>query len=260
LVKTRARVPTYFYSPKKKLVHVVVKLMDTPGSLGAVLSLLGGRVNLLGVTTYSLDDGTAILSAFAETISPTETPQKLSKLIATAPVVLEHRVTESSEGFLVDTFHTGIESGKGMPAMLFFQDSISHMFDGLVKLFGSGGEVLLYNEGFFVGEAKAANIMGVLGPGLARRKVSDLMYLLSAQGWGRATWAGDAESERPTVRLEDCFECSSGEVVKKGCSFMRGYLDGWGKALLERDVRSTETRCRLNGDDACEFALDAPPK
>ena len=258
MIKTSARIPTYFYSPRKKLFQIVVKLMDTPGSLGVVLDLLGGRVNLLGTMTYSLSDGTAILNAFAESISPSETPQKLNKLISTAHVALDHRVTESSEGLLVDTFHTGIESGRGIPAMLFFQDSISHMFDGLVKLLGSGGEVLLYNEGFFVGEARAASILSALGPGLARKKVSDLMYLFSAEGWGRATLVGDVKSEKLIVRLEDCFECSSGEEVKKGCNFMRGYLGGWGKVLLGKDVKSVETRCRLNGDDLCEFVLNAP--
>lgn len=257
---TTRRVPTYFYSPKKKLFQIVVSLMDTPGSLGAVLNLLGGRVNLLGTTSYSLDDGTAVMSAFAETISPSETPEKLSKLISTAHVALEHKVTESSEGFLVDTFHTGIENGKGMPEMLFSRDSISHMFDGLVKLFGSGGDVLLYNEGLFVGEANASRTMNVLGPRLATKKTDDLMYLFSAQGWGQATLIGDAKSGKPTVKLEDCFECSSGEGVKKGCHFMRGYLDGWGKILLERDVKSAETNCRLSGDDACEFVLETPSK
>lgn len=96
-----------------------------------------------------------------------------------------------------------------------------------------------------------------MGPGLARKKVSDLMYLFSAEGWGRATLVGDVKSEKLIVRLEDCFECSSGEEVKKGCNFMRGYLGGWGKVLLGKDVKSVETRCRLNGDDLCEFVLNA---
>ncbi len=258
--RTSRRVSTYLYSPKKKIFQIVVKLMDTPGSLGAVLSLLGGRVNLLGTTSYSLDDGTAMLSAFAETISPSETAEKLSKLITTAHVAMENKVTESSEGLLVDTFHTGVENSFGTPMVLISRDGISHMFDGLNKLFGSGGEVLLYNEGFFVGEANAARTAGILGAGLAKKKVSDLMYLFSARGWGQASWVGGVASREPTVRFEDCFECSSGEGVKKGCGFMRGYLDGWAKIILGRDVKAVETLCRFNGDDACEFALSLRSK
>ena len=251
---------TYLYSPKKKVFQIVVKLMDTPGSLGAVLSLLGGRVNLVGTTSHALDDGTAIMSAFAETISPSETAEKLSALIKSSHVAMDNQVTESSEGLLVDTFHTGVENSHGIPMVLISREGVAHMFDGLNKIFGSGGEFLLYREGFFVGESNAARTAGVLGPGLAKKKVGDLMYLFSARGWGQAKWKGDAESKEQIVTVEDCFECSSGEGIKTGCGFMRGYLDGWAKSILGREVKCVETRCRFKGDDACEFTLNPGPK
>ncbi len=256
--KGTRRIPTYYYAPRKKLFQIIVKLMDTPGSLGAVLTLLGGRVNLLGTMTYSLADGTAIMSAFAEAISVSETPQKLQKLIASSHVALENEVTESKEGLLVDTFHTGIESSMKTPMVLISKDGLAHMFEGLVRIFGSGGDVLLYNEGYFVGEANAVRTVSFLGPTIATKRIDELLYLFSVRGWGQARWADGADSDPPVFRLDDCFECSADEGVKKACSFMRGYLDGWGKVMLGREVKSTEVKCRFNGDEACEFVMDRP--
>ena len=257
--KTNRRISTYYYSPKKKLFQIVVKMMDTPGALGAVLEVLGSRVNLLGTMTYSLADGTAMLSSFAESISPSETPNKLSRLISSAHVALESEVTESTDGLLVDKFHLGIESSMRTPMVLFSKDGIVHMFDGLVRVFGSGGDALLYNEGYFVGEANAARIVSVIGSKLALRRMDDLLYLFSARGWGQANWIDGPASKHPTLRLEDCFECSAENSVKKSCNFMRGYLDGWGKVFLEGVVKSKETRCRFRGDDYCEFEMKVAP-
>jgi predicted hydrocarbon binding protein len=258
LNRTTSRIPTYFYSPRKKMFQLVVKLMDTPGSLAAVLNLLGGRVNLTNTSTHSLTDGTAILTAFAEAISPSETPQKLTKLIAGAHVALEYTVAESSDGLLLNTYHSGVESSVGTPMVVFSQDGISHMFDGLVKVFGTGGEALLYSEGQLVGEADAIGTMSLVGAGLARKRVADLMYMFSARGWGQASLAGKVEGGALSVTLENCFECSTGEGLKKGCGFVRGYFDGWSKVILGREVKSQEVRCRFNGDDHCEFALEEP--
>jgi predicted hydrocarbon binding protein len=70
--------------------------------------------------------------------------------------------------------------------------------------------------------------------------------------------AGKVEGGALSVTLENCFECSTGEGLKKGCGFVRGYFDGWSKVILGREVKSQEVRCRFNGDDHCEFALEEP--
>ncbi|MDE1858889.1 MAG: hypothetical protein KGI26_07475, partial [Thaumarchaeota archaeon] len=71
--ETRKREFPLIYSKGKKLFNIVVHMSDDPGSMRAVLDALGERVNLIGTSSYTLSDGTAMFTAFAEGLSKDET-------------------------------------------------------------------------------------------------------------------------------------------------------------------------------------------
>lgn len=239
------------FAEGKRLLHVVVHMSDAPGSLSAILDVLGSRVNLVGLTSYTLSDGTAMLSAFAEALPPGEpvsvTAQALKKLDA----ALEVRVTEGTDGILVDDFHTGMQVGDDDYIML-SREGLSRVFDHIVRIFGTGGEVLLYEEGKALGQQNSQRMLGALGSERVESAASYLLRSLTAEGWGTV------QSSKPGVRpfkvtIEDCFECKGGSNVRKGCDLARGFYEGSVEATRGVPAKVEEVECTLRGGKACVF-------
>jgi predicted hydrocarbon binding protein len=245
----------YLLSPGKKTLQIVVKMSDTPGALAGILQALSGHINLIGVDAYGSDDGHAILSCFAEPIARVEGLESLKRLISSSPYALDCKVTESTDGILVDTFHAGIETQHGESLMLFRRDAMNQMFDRMAEIFGSGGEVMLFYERVSTGESNSNDLLDRMGRDVVGRNMPSVIQLLSASGWGEASIVEVDPAGAPLVRIEDCFECSSERQSRHGCAFMGGVLTGSAKAILGTEVRCEETRCRFRGDKHCEFAI-----
>jgi len=249
----RVEYPLY-YSPGKKLVHVVVKLRDSPGVLAAVLKALGARVNLIGTNSYRVRDGFAIFSGFAETISEAETAQSVMSLVAGLDGVAASQVWESKQGLLVDRFHTGIQSGNGESYILLPAAALAQTFAKVIQTLGSGGETILYLEGMNLATTRFEAYRRMLGPDPATR-IEEASHIYEALGYGSSTIT--LEHSGRVVRLvqADCFECSGFVKGMNSCAFMRGLAAGSFGAALGKEMNSNEVRCRLRGDSECEFVL-----
>jgi predicted hydrocarbon binding protein len=242
------------FSPGKKLFHIVVRLSDAPGSYSSILDLVSKKVNFVGTNTYSLGVGTAMFSGFSEALSPDQTAKGLKDLILQSRAAQDAEVYEGKDGLLVDTFHSGLAVGEEAYIMI-RQEGIDHMFDEIVRFFGSGGDSLLYQNGVAIGKKNAELTIGTVGMERVRTQTGNLYRFLTAQGWGAFVAAGDLFKGTTTITVEGCFECATGRGSRKGCNFLRGYLDGAASVALGRDARCVETRCTLRGAKACEFTL-----
>ena len=242
------------YAPGKKLFHIVATLSDAPGSYSSILDVVRTKVNLIGTTTYTRSDGTAVFSGFSEALSPKTTGKELEKLIMSSKAAISATVHEGKDGLLVDTFHTGFVVGDE-EYILMRKEGLVHVFERLSKMLGSGGDALLFEEGTTMGSRNAEMMINTVGVQRVKAQTGVLNRLLAAQGWGVID-AKDGPGEGGfTVRVVGCFECSQEASSRKGCNFMRGYLSGSAKATFGMDYVSKETRCVLKGADACEFQL-----
>ena len=247
----RREIP-YYFAPGRKLFQIVVKIKGEPGSHGRILDLLETRAKLVGATSYSLQDGTTIVSGFAEALSNSETAANLHRLAVSSGVVLEAEVLEGVDGMLIDTFHTGLETG-GEYLMLVRRNALTRMLDNVHRLLGTAGEVLLYQEGLAVGRANAEAFVKSLGGERVRRNLGYLRNNLAAQGWGRIETKEGPDEGGSTIVIRDCFECSSNKGKRMGCHFFRGYIAGNRSVTFREEFAVQEPRCTLRGDDACEF-------
>jgi len=234
-------------------------MSDRPGSYISVLTKLRGRVNFIESVTYATKDGNAVFSAYAEPIPPYEGPDTLKALVMESPAAIDCRVIPGAGGVLVDTFHRGIETGAGEPLILFKRTGVRRMFGRMAKLFGSGGEVMLYDEGLAMGESDGAGIRRSWRTEDISLQFPVLLKLFASFGWGSATSVPDPSPNLRRIRMDDCFECSSRREGRVSCAFVRGFLTGSAGALLRREVACEETLCRLRGAEACEFVLDVRP-
>lgn len=240
------------------MFQIVVSMKDEPGALGQILNLLGGHVDLVDIHAYRASEGQAVLSGFARHVPTSEDSLSLEKLVMASPYALVCKVIESSDGLLIDSFHTGIEMDGGERLMLFRWDAYNRMFDRLAELIGTGGEVMLLYEGVAVGEMNAHEIIRRLGKDTIARNMPSVIKMFSSSGWG------DMSLELPedgslVVRMGECFECSTRKRVRHGCYFIKGMLTGVAKTVLGPDVKCEETRCTLRGDNNCEFTVSVDP-
>ena len=201
----RKRVFPMYYARGKRLFQVIVHISDAPGSLGEVLRILGSMVNLIGTSTYTLGDGTAMFIAFTQALTSSVSPEKVQSALGGSPAAIESEVREGQDGLLVDTFHTGLDVANE-DFMLLRRGGMGSVFDHIVKIFGSGGEVLLYEEGVAMAGENAERTQAALPPPVVRNNMTYLVNFLSAQGWGTYEMErgrGELEFE---VAITDCFE------------------------------------------------------
>ena len=251
---SKRELPVYL-APGKRLFQVVVHMKDAPGSLSSILDKLVNSVNMVSASSYSLKDGTAVFSSFAEALADDVTAGSIKEDLASLDACLEARVEEGKEGLLVDTFHTGFRTDEG-EYMLLRRDGVAEVFDHIVKIFGTGGEVLLYEEGKALG--KYSSVKGIKDFG-RERVLASVVYLsrsLTSQGWGLVDLDMGRDGAGPVVKVSDCFECSGGKSLRKGCDFFRGYCEGIAEGFSGRKAKVEETECTLRGDKGCVFAVN----
>jgi predicted hydrocarbon binding protein len=251
MTRRRRVVFPFYYSADKKLFHVVTRIRDVPGALAGVLTLLTTEVNLLGSTSYSIEGDSAIFSCFAEALRKSETPEEIQGLLAMSPWVLESTVSESKNGLLVDSFHTGVQVGIGEPYIMFPSAGMADVFEKLVRTFGSGGETILYEMGRNFGYDRFQLYRPLLGPE-PRTRVDEAAHIFEAMGYGASTIAQNLDGSIRMV-VDDCFECITPSDVGRSCAFRRGLAAGSFGALLGQEVQCQETKCRSKGDESCEF-------
>ena len=252
--KTPHRIFPVHFAPDKKLVHIVVKLSDAPGSYSSILESLRTKVNLIGTATYTLSDGTAIFSGFAEALEATGTGEALRELILKSGSALDAQVREGKDGLLIVTFHRGF-SVDGDRYVLMRQGELVKMFDHVAQLLGSGGEALLYEEGVATGRWSADTAASRYGAGRVKAQAKAFNHLMTAEGMGDVDGdigQGDGEF---TVTVTECFECTGKPSSRSGCSFMRGYLVGAAESIFGKKYTCTEGKCSLKGKKSCEFRL-----
>ena len=88
--------------------------------------------------------------------------------------------------------------------------------------------------------------------------LDDIMDGIINNGWGNARVLR-LRDHLAVVRYYQCADCAPGTGVENqpghGCSFQAGYLRGAFGKLVPGDVRTTETRCRAQGQPVCEFEV-----
>jgi len=242
----------FYFAEGKKLLHIVARIPDEPGSLGKVLNLLGSRVNFIGTSTYTLHDRSALFSGYAEALAKGESAEQIKNLVMSSKVAMDVSVMPGQDGILVDTYHTGFEAN-GEDMMLLGREAMAGMLAQVYRLLGSGGETLLYEEGKAIGRSNMEEAVRAIGKERVGANIAYLRKRLRALGWGDVD--APVKGDRTRLHIRDCFECSGSADSRTGCHFFRGYIVGNRGAIDGKDPAAEEVKCVLRGDDVCEFVI-----
>jgi predicted hydrocarbon binding protein len=249
-------VNVFVYDPSTKFFNVVVELKNVPGALRSVLDILQRfKINILGsFSSVDPKGNTGTWSAFVENSG--HTVSGLRRRILSSPYVLRTIVTESTDGFLVDSIHFPLTFNTGDRAVLMRSEYLGRMLSAIRKEFGSGGNVILYEEGRAYGKDVGANYANRLGPGFVRSNIAEVLNLYQALGWFKLEGVRQNKREKSlTIRASGCFECEGSESNGPCSHFVRGHLGGAMTAIFGEEMTCEETRCVAAGGQVCEFLI-----
>jgi predicted hydrocarbon binding protein len=254
----RYPIHSLLYSRGEKVFHISVEIDDVPGSLNSVLELVRGQIDLNNTMSFSHDKGVASWRAFARAVDGNTTVESLKSQLMKSPYVKEVQVAEGRDGLVVNKTSSGPSLGDGEPLIVMSVAGMNSVFDQVVKVFGTGGESILYGQGFSLGQANGRYLKEYLGSALVKHGLEDLAGLYSSLGWGIVEVREDKKLATVTGRVHDCFECASEEAAETRCNFFLGHFKGIVSTLVGADLWGSEIRCKKRGNEYCEFELSRP--
>ncbi|MDV3294138.1 MAG: hypothetical protein LYZ70_07690, partial [Nitrososphaerales archaeon] len=224
--------------------------------LSSVLGVLQNlNLNVLGsFSSVTPHAGTGVWSGFVE--DSRHTASELKEKISSSRHVLDSTVVESKEGYLVDSVHFPLSWNTGDRAVMMRGEYLGGMFDKVREKFGTGGEAIVYEEGFDYGKETFANHASRLGAGFMRSNLLDVLKIYQALGWFKIEGIDQSERDRTvTIRTSGSFECEGQKSAKPYSHFVRGHLCGALTVILGEEMECEEAQCTAMGDRHCEFVL-----
>lgn len=249
------QVAVYMFDPYRRVLLLSVKLDNVPGALMEVLRILKGhKINVLG-SSSSVEPGASsgVWSAFVE--GAKLEPEKLRKQIESAEGVVTAAVVGNTDGFLVDSALFPLAWNTGDRAVMMRYRFLNAMFNRVREAFGSGGEVIIFEEGFAYGNESWKDLVESVGRDFARSHIKEMLMIYQAVGWFRLEGVELGKEGTVTMRAAQNFECEGAKSTSPRSHFVRGHLAGSLTAIMGERMSCEETKCVAKGDPFCEFTL-----
>lgn len=255
-VRLRKDVNVYLFDPAKRYFHVVIELENVSGALKAVLDVVHGlNLNVLG--SFSSVDTAAKVGVWSGFIEDgIQTGPDLKRKLSASPYVHDIMVVESDKGFLVDGVHFPVAFNTGERAVMMEARALKNMLESVTEQFGSGGNVILYQEGRSYGGDVGSKYLARLGGDFITSNMGEALKLYQALGWFRVSKVAEGAGQGPLViQAEENFECMGAQSKVPHSHFVRGHLEGVVSTWKGAPMECKETSCIAKGDKCCEFAL-----
>ena len=172
------------------------------------------------------------------------------------------RFFESQNGELIIDEHHFPTLSMGERSIGLKVETVSDMFEQLLRVFGQSAGTILYEMGVASGKRKLASLQQRYGIG-GRQALDVFLKERIAKGWGIPEMTGfDVAKARATLRVSDLFEClrfkgkTPQKKAERGSHFFRGYLEGILGEISGREVRAVEYECLSQGDAYCCFQCE----
>ena len=255
-MRLRKDINVYLFDPTRKYFHIVIELENVPGALRNVLEVMHNlSLNILG--SFSSVDSAAMLGVWSGFVEDSNhSALDLKRKLAASPYVHDAMVVESSKGFLVDGVHFPVAFNTGTRAVMMGAKALANMLGTVNEQFGSGGNVILYEEGLSYGKDVGSEYLLNLGSDFVGSNLPEVLKLYQALGWFRLAKAKvDPESGTVIVQAEENFECNGADSRVPHSHFVRGHLEGMVTTWLGKPMECKETYCIAKGDKYCEFVI-----
>jgi predicted hydrocarbon binding protein len=246
----------FVMNPAKRTFFVALKVRNGPHGLkGLAVLITEAKLNVISGQLFSTDGG-SILSLFADTEKGGLTAQELRERLLKLEGITEASVEADTDGLAVDTTGSKFMGSLGERSVPFRQKSLLNMFSMMRRQFGTGGEVILFEEGRRMGGDTGKVLLKALGADFIARHLDRVLSIWSASGWGQLRLDSyDPSSPALSITIKDSFECNGVRSDKPVSQLFRGHLEGAVSTLLGVRLRCQETACVAAGARECVFVL-----
>lgn len=246
------------YSPDSSLVEFSVCLKNVPGALAEVSNLLAGMgVNILsGFLNFKPNEEKGRWAFVADLKGLSVSAEDIVKQLKGLKSVLDADFMKARfDSLIIDEMHFPLMV-MGARSIVFKVDSWADISSHLLRCFGTGGAVILYEMGLKAGEARAKDVVREGFTGLIALDI--ILSERVAKGWGVPKVVKFSEKDGGgLISVQDLFECIpfKGKSKEGRSHFFRGYLVSVVKQLFDKKVKVEEVECVARGDDLCLFKL-----
>ena len=250
---------TSIFNPEKRFFHIGIIAKKDQASIGKITDLIfeNGISSILNENISTGEDRISIrILGEGEKKLKTE---DLKEALQSSPFILEVKIIESKNGYLVDRLSFPVRFTNGEEAVLIKRKGLTSMINNLRESFGTGADVILFKEGYFIGKTVAEGLLDKMGEQNLMKNISDVLQLYSAVGWGRPELLHiDFQEMKFRIAIYDNFECLDKKSERANSHFTRGDVCGFFSTIMKTELRCDEIKCVAKGDASCDFLLTKP--
>ena len=255
LVRFPKAVNVAVFYPSKNVLLVTAELRDGPEVLISVLGVLRQKEARVLGSSFFIPKGASSgsWSAFVEgdKLDAVELKERIESLEG----VVAATVKESTDGFLVDSELFPLVWNAGDRMVMMRCRYLNATFERMKEMFGSGGDAIVFDEGFTSGNEAGKDFARALGKEFTQSHLRELLMVYQSVGWFRLEDVQVRKDGTIVLRAAENFECEGAKSEKPHSHFVRGHLAGAASAIKGAKMSCEETKCVAMGDPTCEFTL-----
>lgn len=247
---------SFHYSPGKRAFHIVFATDDPQqGFEGCARLLRKFGLRLISLVFTSRPKQGNDWSVIVEDPRDVKPEQVREELLKTAGINYA-LVAGDEDGLVIDKLHFPLVDPGGERAYVISANTLRKVFDKMRDLLGTGGEVVLFNEGEAVGVREVEEMQNMFGKENVARLLPLLPYLFQITGVGKPEVVDlNLETLEAVFRLYASAECEGMKSSTPYSRWVKGQLVGFMSTLFERPCAAEETKCVAMGDPYCEFRI-----
>jgi len=247
-------IPRTVFIENKKLLGMVIKIKNIPGSLEKVLEVFANnKINVESVTGNTGGNveyvDVFIVIDYSKEIEKENLKNEITKL----PNVKNLNFIENiHDSIVADTLHYPLYIIPNLQAIIFTNISIGGMFEYIIQRFGEEiAKTLFWHMGYSIGK----NVYDFWYNKIKdNEKTAKILFNQGiAFGWYYGKLNVDFKSKSYEVTLYNNFECSLLKKHKLGSHFLRGAFEGVYEKVFNEKVFLNEEKCIQKEEEYCYF-------
>jgi predicted hydrocarbon binding protein len=252
-------ITAFMYIPKKNYFLINLELRNRLGDLAAVTKILADSSIEILTCSFTRGGGgrPGTWQVFVQPVGGSMSAEDLKRLLISCPDVVGCQIKESRDGLLVDSVTFPIKISSGQRAIIIRNDVWNSMLQRTREKFGSGGDVIIYEQGNMAGRMTGKELLGALGRGFLTQQLDQVVAMYQALGWGKARILTFNQSPLSlAIRMWESAECMGQKSDKPTGHFIRGHIVGVVEEIFGMECKCVETSCLARNGQFCEFLLE----